>query len=66
MMTEKTDDAYAPAPIVLDTSRKGRLVGKGAICDCQGGWSVMSFVQRDEMGSYSRRRCTHYVQSLAV
>ena len=47
-----TNDAYAPAPIVLDTSRKGRFVGKGAICDCRG-WSELRhktkarFAQRD-------------------
>ena len=29
-----THDAYAPDPIVLETSRKGRLLGSGAACDC--------------------------------
>lgn len=27
-------DAYAPEPMVFDTSRKGRVDGRGTACDC--------------------------------
>jgi len=34
-------EAYAPEPMVLETSRKGRLVGRGATWDC-GLWLAWS------------------------
>lgn len=56
--SERTDEAYAPCPMVLLTSRKGRFVGRGATWLPGGAGPMVAEASRVQVEANSARMAT--------